>query len=144
MADDNKRLLDYIKMQWDDIHQSRMQDWSYIGVIAGVFYAFVQIQQSEIRLGLCLIGVVRSALGDWMAWEHYLIFNLKIGLINENVRKSFEVEQGVVIVPPGVDHCVRLSGLTYVFQAAVSGGQVHLDKVTTGGKAKPHPAQPGQ
>jgi hypothetical protein len=81
MPEDKSLLMEYIKMQWDDIHHSRRQDWSYIGVIAGVFYAIVQIDQSELRLGFCVIGLVCSVLGAWMAWEHYQIFLVKIGLI---------------------------------------------------------------
>jgi hypothetical protein len=35
---------------------------------------------------------------------------------------------GVLIVPLGIPHRVRLNGLTFVFQVALQGGQGHNDK----------------
>ena len=40
------------------------------------------------------------------------------------------VENGVLIIPPGVAHQVTLTGTTLVFQAAAGGAQVHSDRVS--------------
>ena len=42
------------------------------------------------------------------------------------------VSGGIVIVPPGLPHKMKLHGLTLVFQVALGGGQVHNDKVLAG------------
>jgi hypothetical protein len=44
-------------------------------------------------------------------------------------EETLSVLSGVLVVPPGIVHRVKLHGLTFVFQAATQGGQVHNDKV---------------
>ncbi len=87
MPDETSITMDYIKLQWDDIHHSRLQDWSYIGVIAGVLYAIVNVQNPGLRIGLSMLGLLSSALGAYMAWEHYHIFMDKLILIGKLERK---------------------------------------------------------
>lgn len=43
-------------------------------------------------------------------------------------QQTLAVPCGVLIVPPGVAHQVKLQGLTFVFQVAIRGRQVHNDK----------------
>jgi hypothetical protein len=43
-------------------------------------------------------------------------------------QQTATVRSGVVMVPPGIPHKVSLTGFTFVFQVATSGGQVHNDK----------------
>ena len=51
-------------------------------------------------------------------------------MYRKNGREEvLSVASGVLIVPPGIAHRVRLHGLTFVFQAATQGGQVHNDKI---------------
>ena len=51
-------------------------------------------------------------------------------MYRKNGREEvLSVASGVLIVPPGIAHHVRLHGLTFVFQAATQGGQVHNDKI---------------
>jgi len=38
-----ERNLEYIKLQWADIHHSRQQEWKALAVIAGIFYALAQV-----------------------------------------------------------------------------------------------------
>ncbi len=45
-----------------------------------------------------------------------------------NLDETLRVPSGVLIVPPGIAHQVKLNGLTFVFQVATQGGQVHTDK----------------
>ncbi len=51
--------------------------------------------------------------------------------------KSARVEAGALLVPPGVVHRVKLSGLTYVFQVAVGGGRVADDRQEIAGQGGP-------
>ncbi len=59
------------------------------------------------------------------------ISNFPIELVYErsDVEERLDVPSGILIVPPGVAHRVTLHGLTFVFQVAASGGQVHNDKI---------------
>lgn len=81
MSENDSSTIEYLKLQWEDIHHSRLQDWSYIGVIAGVLYAIVNIDKPELRIGLSLLGLLSSALGASMAWQHYQIFTDKLAVI---------------------------------------------------------------
>jgi hypothetical protein len=87
MPENDSNAIEYIKLQWDDIHHSRLQDWSYIGVIAGVLYAIVNIQKPELRIGLSLLGLLSAALGASMAWQHYQIFIDKLIVIEKMERR---------------------------------------------------------
>lgn len=55
-------------------------------------------------------------------------FSIELLFENEGRPETLSVPSGVVIVPPGVSHRVTLHGLTFVFQVAVRGGQVHNDR----------------
>lgn len=87
MPENDSTAIEYIKLQWADIHHSRLQDWSYIGVIAGVLYAIVNISQPELRIGLSLLGLLSSILGASMAWQHYHIFMDKLVVIEKMENK---------------------------------------------------------
>ena len=50
--------------------------------------------------------------------------------------ERLEISRGVLIVPPGVAHIIKLGGLTFVFQATINGGRVGVDK-TIGKKNAP-------
>lgn len=60
---------------------------------------------------------------------------LEIVYLKDGREHELTVEGGVLIVPPGVPHRVRLHGLTFVFQVGLYGGQVHDDKVVIDCKA---------
>lgn len=52
-------------------------------------------------------------------------------------EKNLGVPSGILIVPPGVAHRVKLHGLTFVFQVAARGGKVHGDKTVVESPARP-------
>jgi hypothetical protein len=56
-------------------------------------------------------------------------FPLELTYRKNKREKTLMVPSGVLIVPPGIAHRVTLHGLTFVFQVATQGGQVHNDKV---------------
>jgi len=47
----------------------------------------------------------------------------------DGARHTLSVGSGIVLVPPGVAHQVRLHGLTFVVQVALWGGRVNGDKL---------------
>ena len=58
------------------------------------------------------------------------VSNFPVELVyrKEGVEAALAITSGVLIVPPGVAHKIKLHGLTFVFQVALRGGQVHNDK----------------
>jgi len=48
--------------------------------------------------------------------------------VDDGAWESHTIAAGVLIVPPGVWHRVELTGITFVFQAAVAGQRVFGDK----------------
>ena len=56
-------------------------------------------------------------------------FPLELLYRNNGREETLSVPSGVLIVPPGIAHRVKLHGLTFVFQVATQGGQIHNDKV---------------
>jgi hypothetical protein len=56
-------------------------------------------------------------------------FPIELVYERNGVEDRLGVPSGILVVPPGVGHRVTLHGLTFVFQVAVSGGQVHNDKI---------------
>ncbi len=77
--------LEYIKIQWADIRHSRLQEWSALGIIAGVMYAFAQLDPSETvpRILLSSLGFICALIGASMTWQHYWIFRTKIRVISK-------------------------------------------------------------
>jgi hypothetical protein len=113
MSDNNSTAIEYIKLQWEDIHHSRLQDWSYIGVIAGVIYGIVNIQTPELRLGLSLLGLLSSTLGAYMAWQHYQIFMDKLVVIAK-------MEQRLGIQYPSRDSFLPVQTLIFLLFAGIA------------------------
>lgn len=88
----NDRNLEYIKIQWEDIHHSRQQEWQALVVIAGIFYAIAQVGLEHagslgVRIFLGLIGIFSAFLGACMAWQHQTIFHEKISVISRLERQ---------------------------------------------------------
>ena len=53
---------------------------------------------------------------------------MEILYVKEGREEIMEVSSGMLIVPPGVVHNIKLHGITFVFQAAMKGSKVHEDK----------------
>lgn len=86
------RNLEYIKLQWEDIHHSRQQEWKALAVIAGIFYAIAQVDlpypgNLGAKIFLGLLGVSSAFLGACISWQHYTIFLQKISVINKLERQ---------------------------------------------------------
>ncbi len=55
-------------------------------------------------------------------------FPLELSFRKDGREEKLSVPSGALIVPPGIAHRIQLHGLTFVFQVATQGGQVHNDK----------------
>jgi hypothetical protein len=69
-------LMEYIKIQWDDIHHSRNQDWKVLAIIAGVFYGLLKISPTVIplQIALTISGLIACGMGIYMTVIHWTIF----------------------------------------------------------------------
>ena len=116
MSEKDSIEIEYIKLQWADIHHSRLQDWSYIGVIAGVLYAIVNIQNPELRIGLSLLGLLSSVLGAAMAWQHYRIFIDKLIVIEKMEDKlGIQYPSRTTLLPVQILIFLLFSGIASAF-----------------------------
>lgn len=87
------RNLEYIKLEWADIHHSRQQEWGALVVIAGIFYAIAQIDPNypdnplEAKILLALLGAFCAFLGAWVCWQHHEILQQKTLVIVQLERQ---------------------------------------------------------
>ena len=75
--------LDYIRIQWEDIHHCRQQTWQALVIVAGVFAGVGQLGGAQPVLTTCLAvaGAVIAALSAYMTWQHREIMTQKLGVI---------------------------------------------------------------
>jgi len=62
-------------------------------------------------------------------FEVYVSYSkMKISYFMDKKKQTLQVSKGVIVVPPGVIHKIKLHGITFVFQASIKGSKVHEDK----------------
>jgi len=76
-------LMEYIKIQWADIHHTRSQDWKVLVIILGVFYALFNVSPKYLWLhvAITIFGLVACGMGIYMSLIHWLIFYSKMRVI---------------------------------------------------------------
>lgn len=86
---DNSTILEYIKIQWQDIHHSRLQEYTVFGLVAAVFYALSKTGDvnKELQPLVIWVGFFFSIIGLIISWKHNEIFKQKIQVIGELERK---------------------------------------------------------
>lgn len=116
MADNHSTAIEYIKVQWADIHHSRLQDWSALGVIAGVLYAISNIQSTGPRIFLSLLGLISALIGASIAWQHYQIFKDKMTVIGKMERRlGIQYPQRSALFPVQVLLFLLFGGIASTF-----------------------------
>jgi hypothetical protein len=85
-------LLEYIKIQWADLHHSRNQDWKVLVIIIGIFYALFKVSPENTWLHIAItgLGLIACGMGIYMSLTHWLIFYNKMRVI-----KACEEESGI-------------------------------------------------
>lgn len=84
------RLL--IEREWADIHHSRIQEWTALGVVTGVHLGLMQlvkiVKESSVSISTpkliifaCIIGALFSILGALMTCRHRQLMKVKLGWI---------------------------------------------------------------
>lgn len=91
--DENYRF--FIESEWKDIHHSRIQEWSALGIIAAVHVGLLQLLKlfNETDIGkdiiyfliplCCIIALVFSLLGILMVCRHRRLMWIKLNWIYE-------------------------------------------------------------
>jgi hypothetical protein len=74
-----KELLQYIAIQWADIHHSRNQDWKELFVVAGVYSALFVANRDNprgtgLQVAISLTGIFACIVGGYVARAHWRIF----------------------------------------------------------------------
>lgn len=112
----NEYTLEYIKLQWADIHHSRQQEWKALGVIAGIFYALVNVQDPEARFFLGLLGILSSFLAASISWQHHMVFLEKISVIRRLERQlGIQYPMRTVLFPVQILLFLLFGGISSAF-----------------------------
>jgi hypothetical protein len=53
---------------------------------------------------------------------------IEIFFIKDQKENTININNGLLIVPPGIIHKIKLYGFTYVFQASIENVKIHKDK----------------
>ncbi len=76
-------LIEYIKIQWADIHHTRNQDWKVLVIIVGIFHALFRVSLTPIwlHIAITILGLIACGMGIYMTLINWLIFYSKIRVI---------------------------------------------------------------
>ena len=77
-------LIEYIKIQWTDIHYTRNQEWKILAIIGGVFAAlFIKPMDSFLQIAITTFGLIVCIIGTYISIAHWIIFYSKMQVIRE-------------------------------------------------------------
>ena len=104
------RLL--IETEWKDIHHSRIQEWSALGIIAGTHLGLFQLMKfiADIQSNwltfissviLCIIAILFAVIGILMVCRHRRLMWIKLNWIYEaeeklGLIKTVENQNGII------------------------------------------------
>jgi hypothetical protein len=113
-------LIDYIKIQWDDIHHSRNQDWKVLALIIGIFYALLNLGPSHswLYVPIAILGIIACIMGIYMSLMHWLIFYSKSRVIS-SCEKILGIEPNLYKTPFPVQGLILM---LYFFICGILGG----------------------
>jgi len=113
-------LMEYIRIQWTDIHHTRNQEWKVLVIIVGIFYALFKISPTDIWLhvAITILGLIACGMGIYMNLAHWLIFYSKMQGIAACERK-LGIEANFFKPPLPVQGLILL---VYFFIASILSG----------------------
>ena len=112
-----KTMIEMMKMEWADIHHSRIQEWSALGAVAGAQIAVTQspklLKETEVTLlptatavvG-CLIGIAFAIIGVLITCRHRQLMQMKLGWIfklEERLGLVITAENPAGIIPKEIE-----------------------------------------
>ena len=125
----NEHALEYIKIQWADIHHSRQQEWKALGVVAGIFFAIANVQDPRARIFLGLLGISSSFLGACISWQHHTIFLGKMSVISRLERQlGIQYPMRTALFPVQVLLYLLFGGISSAFVGTTLGYLAEIPK----------------
>ncbi|MFB0525142.1 MAG: hypothetical protein ACETVZ_06340, partial [Phycisphaerae bacterium] len=112
-------LMEYIKVQWTDIHHSRNQEWKILAVLGGVFASlFVRPLDPPVQIAITIFGLIVCAMGIYISVAHWMIFYSKRQLITQ-CEKALGIRTKLRRAPFPVQGVIVL--IYFLFASALSG-----------------------
>ena len=110
-------LMEYIKIQWADIHHTRNQEWKVLVIIIGIFYALFKVNPEHkwLHVAITFFGLIASGMGIYMCLAHWLILYSKIRVIRA-CEKELGIEVKICKTPFPVQGLILLM---YFFIASI-------------------------
>ena len=109
-CEEDYRLL--IEREWADLHHSRVQEWTSLGVVAGTHLGLIQLSSFAIKENIGLspggivaisgfFGMVFSIIGALMTCRHRQLMQIKLGWIYQaesylNLIKTDQTPGGII------------------------------------------------
>jgi len=121
-------VMEYMRLQWQDIHHSRNQDWKALLIILGVFSALFHLNGKDfqsrdtflVQLLISVAGLCAGVIGIRVALAHWWLLRTKLKVIRDcegaaGIRAQF---------PPTRIHVQEMILFTHVLVAGVLAGWV--------------------
>ncbi|GAH45520.1 unnamed protein product, partial [marine sediment metagenome] len=81
-------LIEYMKVQWADIHHCRNQEWKVLVIMGGVFVAlFVKGMQLPGQIAIIILGLIVCGVGIYISIAHWIISYSKVRVIEKCERE---------------------------------------------------------
>jgi hypothetical protein len=75
-------LMEYIKIQWADIHHCRNQDWKFLFALGGLYVGLLSKGlDDDLKVAVAVAGIIVCAMGFYTSFVHWRIFYNKIQII---------------------------------------------------------------
>ena len=120
------RLL--VEREWADLHHSRVQEWTALGVVAGVHLGLIQLAGFAIneKIGIDpqvviniagIFGTILSIIGALMTCRHRRLMQVKLGWIYQaelhlGLIKTDENPDGIIPVSAAMQSKIEWRGLS--------------------------------
>ncbi len=91
-------LVSFIQNEWSDVHHSRIQEWTALGVVAGVHLGLAQaanllldkhpsFPHGRLIVGVAIIGAAFAILGALITFRHRHLMRVKLNWIFQAEEK---------------------------------------------------------
>lgn len=75
-------VMEFIKTQWADIHHSRNQEWTVLGMIGISLFFLSQAKDLHFQITAIGIGIATCVVGIFISIKHWAILFAKTKMIN--------------------------------------------------------------
>lgn len=148
MAEDKKTEVEsetyrkFIELEWRDIHHSRVQEWSALGVVTGVHLGIVHLLRlihdlkpplpiEFIAVCGCFFCIVFSVLGMLLTCRHQRLMKIKLSWIYQAEKKLHLVKthddpKGIIPENKKLDDDIEWNGLMWPRYLSTGWLMIHI------------------